>query len=75
MLGERPTAPGYTEIAIEPLPGNGTWAKRTIISPRGKVEVHWKKEDEGVSLAVKIPETIQNVSISKNVRKLNTQIV
>jgi hypothetical protein len=43
VLGVVPTSPGYATYAIRPHPGNLTWAKGSVVTPRGVLHVAWKK--------------------------------
>lgn len=44
LLGVRPSAPGYAEIAIEPKPGSLDWAKGSVATANGPVQVVWTAE-------------------------------
>ncbi len=41
-LGVRPLAPGYARAAVEPLPGDLTWAEGTVPTPLGGLSVRWQ---------------------------------
>lgn len=47
VLGVRPAAPGYREIAVKPVPGSLSWAKGDVITPEGLLHVEWKKDSNG----------------------------
>ncbi|MCB8981590.1 MAG: family 78 glycoside hydrolase catalytic domain [Ardenticatenaceae bacterium] len=57
-----PTAPGYKRIHIQPQPGGGlTYAKATLDSLVGRIESHWTRDDELVTLAVTIPANTEGI--------------
>lgn len=58
ILGVRPAEPGYKSICIAPVPGYMTYAKGTVITPVGEVEVSWKKEQDKVQVDYKVPEGV-----------------
>lgn len=58
ILGVRPAEPGYKSIRIAPVPGYMTYAKGTVITPVGEVEVSWKKEQDKVQIDYKVPEGV-----------------
>jgi len=48
ILGVRPAAPGYSEIAINPIPGKLKYAQGDVITPKGIVHVEWNKGNDGI---------------------------
>lgn len=58
ILGVRPAEPGYKSILISPKPGYMTYAKGSVVTPVGKVEVSWKKEEDKLQINYKIPEGV-----------------
>lgn len=42
VLGVNPTAPEYASYTVVPQPGDLTWAKGTIPTPKGNVTVSWR---------------------------------
>lgn len=40
ILGVRPTAPGYEKMEAEPAYGYLKWAKGSVVTPKGMVDVH-----------------------------------
>jgi len=54
VLGIKPALPGWEEITIDPHPGDLTWAKGSVPTPRGLVAVQWKNE-ERFSLRIDVP--------------------
>lgn len=56
ILGVRPISPGYTNVEINPQTENLTWAKGTVITPRGEVKISWKKDTDGqLNLRYQLP--------------------
>jgi len=41
ILGIRPTRPGFNEFMIQPSIADLTWAKGTVPTPRGKINIAW----------------------------------
>ncbi|MCB8947879.1 MAG: family 78 glycoside hydrolase catalytic domain [Ardenticatenaceae bacterium] len=57
-----PAAPGYKRIRIQPqLGGELTYAKATLDSLYGRIESHWTRDDELVTLAVTIPANTEGI--------------
>ena len=57
-----PEAPGYKRIRIQPqLGGELTYAKATLDSLYGRIESHWTRDDELVTLAVTIPANTEGI--------------
>ena len=55
-------APGYKRIRIQPqLGGELTYAKATLDSLYGRIESHWTRDDELVTLAVTIPANTEGI--------------
>ena len=55
-LGIKPLNPGWTKVEIIPHPGNLQWAKGSVITPLGNVDIDWKVTDGGIDLNIKAPE-------------------
>jgi alpha-L-rhamnosidase len=55
--GVRPAEPGYCAVLVKPEPGPGIdWARTSLDSPVGHIEVYWKKNSETrMTLEVDIP--------------------
>lgn len=57
ILGVRPGKPGYGEIIVNPNTAVFDWAEGKVITPKGLVEVKWKKAADGaVEMKVRKPE-------------------
>jgi len=55
ILGVRPTSPGFGTVLIRPQTCGLSWAKGSVPTPHGKVEVAWKVEGGTFTLDVTIP--------------------
>jgi alpha-L-rhamnosidase len=55
ILGVRPTSPGFGTVLIKPQTCGLSWAKGSVPTPHGKVEVAWKVEGGTFTLDVTIP--------------------
>ena len=52
-LGLRVGDPGYATVVIEPTVGGGlTWARGTLLTPHGEVEVSWRLDEDRLTLDV-----------------------
>jgi len=59
ILGIMPTSPGATSFRIEPQVGSLTWAKGSIATKHGMVNVEWSLGDSVFQIAISVPEGIQ----------------
>jgi alpha-L-rhamnosidase len=60
--GIAPLAPGYESVLITPRPGGDVdWAKASLDSPRGSIEVAWSAENGDLFLSVSLPEGVSGV--------------
>jgi len=62
ILGVAPLTPGWETITIQPHGGNLTWAEGSVVTPRGLIQVSWKKINGKLSVSFKIPESIRVVN-------------
>ncbi len=59
VLGVRPASPGYAFVTIRPRTENLDFAKGSVVTPRGMIEVSWKKASDGIiQLEYQIPEEV-----------------
>lgn len=59
ILGIRPAEPGYARVQIQPVPGPGIdWARGSLETPHGPIEVDWSGGAEDFSLQVRVPEGV-----------------
>lgn len=58
--GLRPAEPGYRSVLVKPMPGPGVdWARTSLDSPVGHIEVYWKKcSEDQMTLEADIPDGI-----------------
>lgn len=64
ILGVRPQEAGCSSLAIQPVPGYLSEAEGTVITPVGKVYVHWRKEANGnLEMEYKVPEGINVITL------------
>jgi hypothetical protein len=54
VLGAQPLAPGWSRALIQPHPGSLTWAQGRMPTPRGELEVSWKRE-KNFTLTLTLP--------------------
>jgi hypothetical protein len=55
ILGVRPISPGFASVLIKPETCGLSWAKGSVPTPQGKVDVSWKIEGDKFTLDVTIP--------------------
>jgi hypothetical protein len=55
VLGVRPLAPGYAKVLVSPQIGDLRWAQGRVPTPRGPVDVYWKRENGSFELKVSAP--------------------
>ena len=54
--GIAPLEPGYATVLIAPQPGGGlTWARASLETAHGLVEVHWRQTGEDLAVEVAVP--------------------
>lgn len=61
--GISPLEPGYSRVRVAPRPGGGlTWAKTSLETPHGLVEVSWRVDDAGqVAVEASLPAGVTGV--------------
>ncbi|SCP94846.1 alpha-L-rhamnosidase-related protein [Anaerobium acetethylicum] len=60
ILGVRPVKPGCGQIMIQPHTEWLSWAKGEVMTPKGKIEVAWEKqENEEVKLTIHCPDGME----------------
>ena len=59
ILGVMPTAPGFSKCVIQPHVGDLAWAKGVFPTPRGDIQVEWRKESGKFVMKTGIPEGIE----------------
>lgn len=58
VLGARPDTAGYAAWTVRPNPGDLTWARGTVPTPHGDIDVSWTAKQSGdrFSLTVGVPK-------------------
>ena len=57
ILGVEPVEPGFKVFRVAPQPPDGlAWARGKVPTPHGDIEVAWKREGDGLSLSLTVPE-------------------
>lgn len=44
ILGVTPRGPGFGTFSVKPIPGDVTWAKGVVPTPRGPIQVSWNSD-------------------------------
>lgn len=65
-LGVRPTAPGFSEITVDPPIAHLTEAKGQVITPKGPVAVEWELKNGRRKIRIDAPDTIRIRQEHKN---------
>ncbi|HWT75366.1 MAG TPA: alpha-L-rhamnosidase C-terminal domain-containing protein [Mobilitalea sp.] len=70
ILGVKPIAPGYSKISISPNTDYLSWAKGSVITPKGMLTLEWKLERENYMVQAAVPKEIEVVfhDIPKNMK-------
>jgi hypothetical protein len=55
ILGVTPSAPGYRTVAIRPLPSRLEWARGSVPTPLGAVDVAWERRGGQLAVHVTVP--------------------
>ena len=55
ILGVKPTKPGFREFVVEPEECGLQWARGSVPTPYGPIEVSWKKHKGKLELSVRKP--------------------
>ena len=57
ILGVKPTKPGYGTFVVKPQPTREVrWAKGIVPTPHGPISASWEVADDGLKLALTVPE-------------------
>jgi alpha-L-rhamnosidase len=60
--GIEPLEPGYRSVLIAPAPGGDlTWARASLETPHGLIEVSWEAEPDGIRLDATIPDGVSAI--------------
>jgi len=55
ILGVRPTSPGFARCRVLPHSLGLSYAKGTVPTPGGNLEIEWSREGAGMTLKMRIP--------------------
>jgi hypothetical protein len=66
ILGIRPCGPGFQDVMIRPQPGSLSWAKGTLVHPKGKIEVDLKKDKDELTAVINLPKGLTGSLIWRN---------
>ena len=69
ILGVKQTAIGFTKAEICPEPFHLTYAKGSVPTPFGNIDVQWEKQGDILLLSYRAPREIE-ITLGKNVRLL-----
>jgi hypothetical protein len=58
VLGVRPTKPGFALVTIRPFVGRLAWARGTVPTPHGEIQVSWKREP-AFEIEVSLPAGVE----------------
>jgi len=56
VLGVRPVQPGFRHFVVTPNPGDIKWAKGSVPTPFGEIDIAWRKSSRRFSMTVSIPQ-------------------
>jgi alpha-L-rhamnosidase len=60
--GIAPLEPGYSRVLVAPRPGGGlTWARSSLETRHGKVEVSWRQDNGALMVEATLPEGVTGV--------------
>jgi hypothetical protein len=59
ILGVKPTAPGFRLVRVRPNTAGLEWAKGSVATPMGAMNVEWKRVGQNVELSSVIPSGIE----------------
>ena len=65
MLGIQQTAPGGTAYIISPWLGDLAWARGSVCTAQGLLEVSWERQGKNLEIRVNAPQDTQ-VSFERN---------
>ncbi|MCB9452335.1 MAG: family 78 glycoside hydrolase catalytic domain [Anaerolineaceae bacterium] len=68
ILGVRPLTPGFARVLVAPHPVDLAWAKGTVPTPHGAVEVAWWVEADSFKLTVTIPAGSEGLVILPKIK-------
>jgi hypothetical protein len=70
ILGIRPASLGFKSVQIEPKLGPLSWARGTMVHPKGTISVDFKSDAGKVSGAIELPEGVSGLFLDAG-RRIN----
>jgi len=61
ILGVRPAKPGYAAVSIFPVIGYYQWAKGSVWTPRGEINVSWNRNGDDIQIDVSAPDGVETI--------------
>jgi len=55
VLGAEPLSSGWSTFAVQPHPGDLSWAQGTVPSPQGPIRIEWRKDTDRFTLRLSVP--------------------
>jgi hypothetical protein len=68
VLGAEPLEPGWSSFTVKPYTGNLEWAKGIVPSPKGNINIDWKREGKKFVINITVPQNskaLVNISESE----------
>jgi alpha-L-rhamnosidase len=56
VLGIKPTESGFASFSVHPQFADLAWARGSVPTPFGDVQVNWECQDDGFTLAITVPD-------------------
>ena len=64
VLGIKPLKPGFTEFTVTPVTEKLEFAKGSVPTPYGEINVEWRKDSDGnVSISCNAPKECKRVDL------------
>ncbi|MBC7319703.1 family 78 glycoside hydrolase catalytic domain [bacterium] len=70
VLGVRPLEPGFKKVLIQPNLCGLKWAKGSVPTPYGVIEISCKEEDDGIDVKLKLPEGLSAEIVPPSGKKM-----
>jgi alpha-L-rhamnosidase len=62
VLGIHPLEPGFASFSVTPCPGELTWARGSVATPHGPIQVAWSRDSQGkLEIQCSAPAACQRV--------------
>ncbi|MCX7796362.1 MAG: glycoside hydrolase family 78 protein [bacterium] len=70
ILGVRPLEPGFKKVLIQPNLCELSWAKGTVPTPHGVIEISFREENNFIDVSLKLPEGISTEIVPPSGKKI-----